>query len=67
MLDPLHTPAYREIMARVKALRVEAGLTQRELATRLRWDQAVVARMEHGDRRVDLVDFIKPTFPRWNW
>ncbi len=39
--------------------RKEAGLTQEELARRLRVYQSFVARIESGERRVDVVEFIK--------
>jgi DNA-binding XRE family transcriptional regulator len=36
-----------------------AGLTQRELAKRLRRPQSFVAKYEGGERRVDVVEFIE--------
>jgi transcriptional regulator with XRE-family HTH domain len=38
--------------------RKTAGLTQRELAKRLRRPQSFVAKYEGGERRVDVVEFI---------
>ena len=38
--------------------RETAGLTQRELAKRLRRPQSFVAKYEGGERRVDVVEFI---------
>ena len=42
----------------VKA-RKSAGLTQRELAKRLRKPQSFVAKYEGGERRVDVLEFIE--------
>lgn len=39
--------------------RREAGLTQVELAAQMKVYQSFVARMESGQRRVDVVEFIK--------
>jgi len=39
--------------------RKTAGLTQRELAKRLRRPQSFVAKYEGGERRVDVVEFIE--------
>ena len=38
--------------------RKTAGLTQRELAKRLRRPQSFVAKYEGGERRVDVVEFV---------
>ncbi len=40
------------------AARVEAGLTQMELAKRLRCHQSFIARFESGERRIDVVELI---------
>jgi transcriptional regulator with XRE-family HTH domain len=47
--------AFRELM--IKARKV-AGLTQRDLADRLRKTQSFVAKYEGGERRIDVVEFI---------
>ncbi len=38
--------------------RLEAGLTQQQLAERLRRPQSFVAKYEGGERRIDVVEFI---------
>jgi ribosome-binding protein aMBF1 (putative translation factor) len=38
--------------------RKTAGLSQQELASRLKTSQTVIARIETGERRVDVVEFI---------
>jgi transcriptional regulator with XRE-family HTH domain len=48
--------AFCELM--IKA-RKTAGLTQRDLAKRLRRPQSFVAKYEGGERRVDVVEFIE--------
>lgn len=52
------TPAYEALTARLVALREAAGLTQRDLARRLRREHNFVARVEMGNRRLDPVEFI---------
>ncbi len=39
-------------------LRKEAGMTQVQVATRLRRPQSFVASVERGERRVDLAEFL---------
>lgn len=41
------------------ATRERAGLTQREVAARLRRPHSFVGRIEAGERRVDVVEFIE--------
>jgi transcriptional regulator with XRE-family HTH domain len=48
--------AFCELMIRA---RKAAGLTQHELAKRLRRPQSFVAKYEGGERRVDVVEFIE--------
>ena len=38
--------------------RVKAGLGQKDLADRLRCHQSLIARLESGQRRIDVVEFI---------
>lgn len=47
--------AFRELMI---AARKRAGLTQQELAKRLRRPQSFVAKYEGGERRLDVVEFV---------
>lgn len=38
-------------------LRENAGLTQRQLARKLRREHSLISRLELGERRVDIVEF----------
>lgn len=52
-----HSPLYEAFRTRLVQLRKDAGLTQRELAARLEREQSFVARIELGERRLDVVEF----------
>lgn len=52
-----HTAAYQPLPAFLSALRVQAGLTQRDIGKRLRRPQSWVCNCENGNRRVDLAEF----------
>ena len=58
MVDSMFTAAHREMVAILVGLRKAAGLTQRELADALGREQNLVGRIETGQRRVDLVEWI---------
>ena len=58
MARSLHTAAHRELVSAVKAMRKSARLSQRELAERLGREQNFVGRIETGQRRIDLVEWV---------
>ena len=47
---------YRKFLKRLKAAREEAGLTQVDVAKRLKKPQSFVSKSESGERRVDPVE-----------
>lgn len=49
-------PEYRRFLARLRAAREGAGLTQVEVAKRLRVPQSFVSKCESGERRVDVIE-----------
>lgn len=54
---PQHKAAYRRLCGMLRRMREEAGLTQRNLAERLKMHNSMVHRSEIGDRRVDPIEF----------
>ena len=56
MVSPARDPRYREFLARLRAARLEAGLTQTEVAGGLGKPQSWVSKCEGGERRVDVVE-----------
>ena len=52
----LHTTRYRAFLARLRQARVDAGLTQEEVAAKLGRHQTWVSKCELGERRVDFVE-----------
>jgi transcriptional regulator with XRE-family HTH domain len=57
MRKSTHTGEYAVLRERLAALRERAGLSQRKLAERLRVPHTWVAKIESGERRIDLVEF----------
>ena len=58
MVESMFSSAYALLIEAVVTLRKNAGLTQRQLADRLGREQSFVGRIETGQRRLDLVEFI---------
>ncbi|MDB5308355.1 MAG: hypothetical protein JWO38_2557 [Gemmataceae bacterium] len=52
-----HDPDYQRLPPFLRALREDAGLTQRELGDRLGRPQSWVYNCETGNRRVDVTEF----------
>ena len=52
-----HTKEYAALRAELKQARETAGISQRELAGRLSVPHSWVAKVENGERRVDLIEF----------
>ena len=52
------TPAYRRLRALLVEARQAAGLRQEDVAKRLRKPQSYVSKVEAGERRLDVVEFL---------
>jgi transcriptional regulator with XRE-family HTH domain len=54
-----HTAAYRRLLDVLVAARKEAGVTQQGLARRLDRPQSYVSKIELGERRIDVIEFLE--------
>ncbi len=59
MSKQLRTARHRKVIAVLAEVRTKAGVTQRELARRLDRAHSYVSRIEKGDRRLDVPEFIQ--------
>ncbi|MCX5659762.1 MAG: helix-turn-helix transcriptional regulator [Planctomycetota bacterium] len=57
MQKSIHTADYKELRELLRATRTEAGLSQRDVAAVLKVPHSYVAKVEMGERRIDLVEF----------
>ncbi len=55
----LHTEAYRRFASALTASRQAAGLSQRELASKLNVNHTYVVKYEGGRQRLDVVEFLR--------
>jgi transcriptional regulator with XRE-family HTH domain len=46
----------KKLLVLLRGIRVDAGLTQNELASRLSRDQTFVSKYESGERRLDILE-----------
>jgi predicted transcriptional regulator len=53
-----HTARYRELCGLLRAWRIGAGLSQRELAERLKKPPSFVHKCEVGGHRIDPIEFV---------
>lgn len=48
--------AYLYVIKRLKTARLEAGLTQDDVAKHLNVYMSYISKIEHGDRRIDIIE-----------
>lgn len=57
MPKSLRSPAHLVLMAALTSSRKEQGFTQQELANKIGRPQSFIAKIETGERRLDVVEF----------
>jgi transcriptional regulator with XRE-family HTH domain len=55
----LHSPTYEKLTALLVQARRKSGMTQQEVADALKTHQSYVAKVEGGERRIDVVEFME--------
>ena len=55
-LDDCYLRRYKDLLNKLTAARLEAGLSQEEVARRLGKSQSFVSRSETGERRMDVIE-----------
>ncbi|WP_167648812.1 helix-turn-helix domain-containing protein [Mameliella alba] len=58
MARTIRTPGQKVLCLTLIEARQKAGLTQAALAARLKCQQSLIARIESGERRIDVVELI---------
>jgi len=52
----IYSKNYQLLISLLKKARVEAGVTQAELASRLKETQTFISKCERGERRLDIIE-----------
>ena len=55
----IHRKEYKELLAALAQARKDAGMTQAELAKKLKKPQSYVSKVENGERRLDVVELME--------
>ncbi len=50
---------YRRFLERLRAVRLEVGMTQEDVARKLRVDQSWISKVERGVRRLDVIELAR--------
>ncbi len=56
MEKSIHSSEYERFLALLRNTRVQSGLTQDDIATKLNATQSFVSKCERGERRLDIVE-----------
>lgn len=54
----LQSPPYKKLRRLLAEARAEAGLTQLQVAERVKRPQSFVSKYENGERQLDVVEFV---------
>jgi transcriptional regulator with XRE-family HTH domain len=56
MEKSIFTPEYLQFLGQLRMARKTAGMTQEQVAARLRQTQSFVSKCERGERRIDVIE-----------
>lgn len=56
MTKTIHSRKYKDLIERLKTARLEAGLTQVQVAKKLKKTQSYISKVEAGEQRVDVLE-----------
>lgn len=57
-MKTIHNSRYQAFLPLLLEAKVEAGITQKELATKLGRSQSFVSKTENAERRLDVIEFM---------
>jgi len=56
MPKSIHSKEYKNIIEKLKMARLNAGLKQEDVASKLKKPQSYISKIERGERRVDVAE-----------
>jgi len=58
-MKTIYSQSYRALLDRIAKARKDACITQAELAEKLGRPQSFVSKIENGERRIDVIEFLQ--------
>lgn len=58
-MKSIYSQTYRALLMRITQARKGAGITQADLAEQMGKPQSFISKMESGERRIDVVEFLQ--------
>ena len=59
MSKSIHSNKYKRVIEQLRTARLEVGLTQNEVAEKLKRPQSYISKIERGERRVDVTELVE--------
>jgi len=59
MSKSIYSKEYKNVIERLKTARLDTGLKQEDVATKLKKPQSYISKIERGERRLDVVELKK--------
>lgn len=56
MPKTIHSKKYKQLVGRLRSARLEAGLTQKDVAIRIKKSQSYLSKVEMGEQRLDIIE-----------
>ena len=56
MSSTIYLEEYKKLIKKLKKARLEAGLTQIQVANKLKEPQSYISKVEAGDQRIDIIE-----------
>lgn len=56
MPDTIRSSEYKEVIRKLKAARIAAGLSQEDVAKKLGKSQSYISKVEAGEQRIDVIE-----------
>ncbi len=59
MSKSIYSKEYKNVIERLKTVRLDAGLKQEDVAAKLKKPQSYISKIERGERRIDVAELKK--------
>ena len=56
MLKSIKTNEYRKLVNKIKQARLDSGLTQKQVAEKIKRPQSYISKVEAGEQRIDVIE-----------